>query len=279
MSELALVLVLSAACFHAGWNALMKGTSERMIVLGLISLVNVAVGLVLVCLVPLPAIASWPYIVGSTIIHFAYYGFLLLSYRLGDLSQMYPVARGIAPVLVALGAHFFAGEVLPIAAWAGILIVSLGISLLVLGVERNRTGFKALAAALVTGFMIASYSVVDGIGVRSAGGALGYIGWLFLFEGYVAIFLFYRERAKLRALPLSIYRIGIAGGMLSAGAYGLVIYAKTLAPLGGVSAVRESSVIITALIGVVLLGERPWKLRVLAALIVVCGILVLTVFA
>lgn len=274
-----MMLVLTAAVFHAGWNALIKGTGERMIVLGVISAVNVAVGLVLICMVPLPAPASWPYIAASTVIHFAYYGFLLLSYRLGDLSQMYPVARGIAPVLVALGAYFFAGEQLPLAAWVGILIVSFGISLLAWGVEWSRSGGKALMAALVTGFMIASYSVVDGIGVRLAESALGYIGWLFVFEGYVAVFIFYRERAKLMEADCSIYRIGILGGLLSAGAYGLVIFAKTLAPLGSVSAVRESSVIITALIGVVLLGERPWKLRVVAALLVVCGVVVLSVFA
>lgn len=279
MTATAMVLVLTAAVFHAGWNALIKGTSERMVLLGVISMVNVAVGLVLICIVPLPAQASWPYIAASTLIHFAYYGFLLLSYRLGDLSQVYPVARGIAPVLVALGAYFFAGEQLPPTAWSGILIVSFGISMLAWGIERSRAGGKALMAALLTGFMIASYSVVDGIGVRLAEGALGYIGWLFFFEGYVAIFIFYRERAKLRKVDLSIYRLGIFGGLLSAGAYGLVIFAKTLAPLGSVSAVRESSVIFTALIGVFLLGERPWKIRVAAAMLVVSGVVVLSVFA
>lgn len=278
MTATAMALVLLAALLHSGWNALIKGTDERLIVLGLISAVNVAVGFVLVCLVPLPASASWPYIAASTIVHFAYYAFLLLSYRLGDLSQMYPVARGIAPVLVALGAYFFAGEQLPPTAWAGILIISFGISLLAWGIEWSGAGGKALTAALVTGLMIASYSVIDGIGVRLAGNALGYIGWLFLFEGYVALFLFYRERAKLRHLDPATIQIGFLGGLLSAGAYGLVIFAKTLAPIASVSAVRESSVIITALLGIVLLGERPWKLRVVAALLVVCGVVVLTVF-
>lgn len=279
MSTLALVLVLSAAFLHAGWNAQIKGASERMIVLGLISLVNVAVGIILICSVPMPSVSSWPYIVASTIIHFFYYGFLLWSYRLGDLSQMYPIARGAAPILVGLGAYVFAGEQLPLEAWAGILIVSFGITILATGFDRSREGMTALMAALLTGLMIASYSVVDGIGVRTAQGALGYIGWLFVFEAYVTIFIFHRERAKLKTLPASIYLTGLVGGVLSAGAYGLVIYAKTLAPLGSVSAVRESSVIISALIGVVLLGERPWKLRVFAASVVVCGIVVLTVFA
>lgn len=277
--EFALALVLTAALLHAVWNAMVKGTDERVVVLGLIALGHVAVGLVLIFLSAAPDAASWPYIAASTFIHFFYYAFLLLSYRLGDLSQVYPVARGIAPVLVAVGAYYFADEILPPVAWAGILTVSFGIFLLASGVERSRLGMKAVGAALLTGMMIAAYSVVDGIGVRLAESPLGYIGWLFFFEGYVAFYIFFRERRKLRALPWPTYRVGLAGGVLSAGAYGLVIYAKTLAPLGAISAVRESSVIIAALIGVLLLGERPWRLRIAAAAIVVCGILLLAVFS
>ncbi len=272
---IALSLVLVAALLHATWNAMIKGTGERTLVLGLISVGHVGLGVVLMALFAPPASASWIFIALSTFIHWFYYWFLLVSYRLGDLSQVYPVARGIAPLLVTAGAFLFAGEVPAPVAVAGIVAVSFGIMILMWSTNRDRTGLGALTAALATGSMIASYSVVDGLGVRAAVSPLGYIGWLFFFEGLVAFFIFWRERHKLQALPAATYKTGLAGGLFSATAYGLVIYAKTLAPLGAISAVRESSVIIAALIGVIWLGERPWRLRVIAAIIVAGGILTL----
>lgn len=274
--EFALTLVLTAAVLHASWNAMVKGTGERLVVMGLIAFAHMLVGAATILSVPAPASASWPFIAASTIIHFFYYGFLLLSYRLGDLSQIYPVARGIAPLLVTLGAFFLAGEVLPPAGIAGILMVSFGILLLTFSRRLDRAGLAPIGAALLTGVIIAAYSVADGLGVRRAESALGYIGWLFFFEGYVFFYIMWRQRKKLGGLSVSIYGLGLLGGLFSAAAYGLVIYAKTLAPLGSISAVRESSVIIAALIGVIWLGERPWKLRVLSAAIVTTGILMLT---
>ncbi len=278
-AELALALVLTAAFLHAAWNAMIKGTGERTLVLGLISAGHVVVGLILIALYAPPAEASWPYIAASTFIHWFYYWFLLVSYRLGDLSQVYPVARGISPLLVTCGAFLFAGEVPGVAAITGIVLVSCGILILMWSTGRNRAGIGALGAALATGSMIASYSVVDGLGVRAAQSPFGYIGWLFFLEGLCAIFIFWRERHKLRTVPFATYRTGLAGGFFSALAYGLVIYAKNLAPLGAISAVRESSVIIAALIGVIWFGERPWRLRVLSALIVATGILILAILS
>lgn len=276
--EFALTLVLTAAVLHAFWNAMIKGAGERMIFLGLISLGLGVVGLVLIFLSEPPSAASWPYIAASTFIHFFYYAFLLMSYRLGDLSHVYPIARGIAPVLVGGGAFFFAGENLPPIAWGGICTVSFGICILAWGSWRSG-GMKAVGAALLTGTMIASYSVVDGIGARVSGSPLGYIGWLFLFEIYITIYILFRERKKLAGLPLATYRLGLTGGLLSAAAYGLVIYAKTLAPMGAVSAVRESSVIVAALIGILFFKEHPWQKRILASGIVVSGIWVLVAFS
>ena len=257
---------------------MIKGAGERMIFLGLISLGLGLVGVVLIFLAPPPSIASWPYIAASTFIHFFYYAFLLMSYRLGDLSHVYPIARGIAPVLVGVGAFLFAGENLPPIAWIGIITVSFGICILAWG-SWNNGGLKAVGAAVLTGTMIASYSVVDGIGARVSGSPIGYIGWLFFFEMYITLYIFVRERKKMKNISFSTYRLGLLGGLLSAGAYGLVIFAKTLAPMGAVSAVRESSVIVAALIGVLLLGERPWMKRILAAGIVVLGIMVLVIYS
>ncbi len=272
MSGLALALVVFAAALHATWNAIVKGSGDRVAALGAVSAGHGAMGGAAALFLPFPLAEAWPYIIASTLIHYAYYGFLFLSYRLGDLSQVYPISRGLAPVLVTLGAQVFAGEVLPPPAWAGVLAVSFGIFLLSVGGLGNNP--KATAAAVGTGLIIASYSVVDGIGVRLAGDPWSYIAWLFILETPVPVaigFAFARRRRRAPILP------GLAGGVISAGAYALVLYAKSFSAIGAVSAVRESSVIIAALIGVLLFGERPWRLRLIAAGVVVAGVIVLAV--
>jgi len=274
MTEFALFLVLAAAVLHAVWNAIVKSGDDKAVVLAMVSAVNVAVGLVLVFLVDLPAPESWPYLIASTLIHYFYYAFLVFSYRLGDLSQVYPIARGIVPVLVALGAMAFIGETLPPTMWVGILGVSFGIAVLSLAGWRQTSPAPVLAA-LGTGLIIAMYSVVDGIGVRLSQSPMGYIGWLFVGEIPVSLFVFLRRRGQWSKVSGRILALGLFGGLCAALAYGLVLYAKTIAPLGAVSAVRESSVIVAALIGALLLGERHWRWRIGAAAIVAAGIIVI----
>lgn len=274
MSVFALSLALAAALLHAFWNAIVKAAEDRAVVLASVSTAHTAVGLVLITNVPVPDPASWPYIIASTLVHYFYYGFLFLAYRFGDLSQVYPISRGIAPMLVALGALFFAAETLPLSAWLAVSLVSLGIAALVFG-SGGRAQSEAVLAAIATGTMIASYSVIDGIGVRLADKPLGYMGWLFFLEFPVVLFIAFRRRTVLTAISYRTVRLGFLGGLCATLAYGLVIYAKTIAPLAAVSAVRESSVIVAALIGVWLFGERPWKWRIFCALIVASGVVLL----
>jgi len=277
-AQYALTIVLAAAVLHATWNAMLKQAGERAIMMAMIAGAHMLVGAGMVVFFAFPGGASWPYIIASTVIHWFYYAFLLASYRLGDLSQVYPIARGMAPLLVAAGGWYFAGESLSRNAWIGICMISFGIMLLVVG-RGNGASRAAIGAALLTGLTIATYSVVDGLGVRLSASPLGYIGWLFLLEGFVSFYIFWRARGRLATLSPRVFATGLAGGLMSAGAYGLVIFAATLAPIGPISAVRESSVLIAALIGVLMFGERPWASRIASAAIVVCGILLLTVFA
>ena len=275
MSVFTFSIVLLAAALHAVWNALVKAAADRAVVLGMISFGHVILGVGMAVMAPLPAMESWGFIVGSTLIHWGYYFFLYHSYRLGDLSQVYPIARGIAPVLVALGAQGFAGEVLPAQAWAGILMVSGGIGLLFMVPKAKQTRPIAVASALAVGATIAAYSVADGMGVRLAESRFGYIGWLFLLECIAAFWFMGYRRKVLRMVTLKTWAIGILGGLISAAAYGLAIFAKSLTTLGTVSAIRESSVIIAALIGVIWFHERPWKIRVAAGAVVAVGVIVL----
>ena len=277
MSFPVIIIVLAAALMHATWNALVKGANDRLMVLGLIALGHVVPGLVILAFTGLPQTGSYPYIIASTVIHWGYYWCLNLAYRSGDLSVAYPIARGIAPVLVALGAQVWIGETLPLMAWLGILAVSFGIGILSFAGLGPTTGWAGIAAALLAGVTIAAYSLADGAGVRVSGNALAYIALLFTAEAFVAGFIFSTRMDRLRTLPMRTIWLGFVGGVVSSSAYALVLYAKTLAPLGAVSALRETSVIFAALLGVTWLKEGPKSSRLAAAFVVACGIVVLGV--
>lgn len=275
MTELVFIIVLAAALMHALWNAMVKGAADKTVMLGLIAMGHVLPGLAILSITGFPLAASFPYIIASTVIHWGYYWCLNLAYRGGDLSVVYPIARGIAPVLIALGAQFWIGEVLPLAAWIGILAVSCGIGLLSLTGLGKTTSWASIGAALVTGLTIAAYSLADGVGVRVSGDAMAYIGLLFAAEIIVAAYIFSTRMHRLQNLPLRTIWLGLAGGIVSSTAYALVLYAKTMAPLGTVSALRETSVIFAALIGVIWFREGPKTNRMAAASVVAIGIVML----
>ena len=272
MSVTTFALVICAAVLHASWNAMLKVTSDKTTTIGMLSLGHVTIGVFLLAFAPFPDAKSWPYLAASSFIHYAYYYLLVRSYRLGDLSQVYPIARGIVPVLVALGAQASVGESLPLQVWAGIFTVSLGVMLLSVGAISGRVSGAIVGTAITTGIFIAAYSIADGLGVRQADTALGYIAWLFVLEFPVVIYVAYLRGQTLFQVPSKVLGLGFLGGLISGLAYGLVIYAKEFSSLGVVSALRETSVLFAALIGVLLLGERPWQSRVLAAGIVVTGV-------
>ena len=275
MTPAVFTLILTAAFLHALWNALVKGAADKTLMLGLIALGHVIPGAVILAAVGLPSYESYPYILASTIIHWVYYGFLNIAYRTGDLSVVYPISRGVAPVLVALGAQFWIGEVLPLYAWLGILSISIGICVLsVVGAGAANT-WTSLLAALGTGVMIAGYSLADGIGVRLSGNAFAYIGLLFTAEIFVAIGIFTLRFERLGQASKRTFLLGLLGGVVSGTAYAMVLYAKQFAPLGIVSALRETSVICAAVIGVMWFKEGPKNNRLSAATLVALGVVVL----
>jgi len=275
MSTFALTLVLAAAVLHASWNAVVKAASDRALTIAAIALVNAVSGLTLILLSGAPASASWPLLGISALLHYLYYIFMFQAYRLGDLSQVYPISRGMAPALVALGTFLLIGETLSPLGVAGLAAVTLGIGVLALQRGAARIDRRTLVAAGLLGLTIAGYSVADGIGVRWSGNPFAYMGWIFLLESPVVIVVLMQRRRNAMPFDARTFGIGLIGGLVAVAAYSVVLYAKTIAPIGAVSAVRESSVIIAALIGVVMFGERPWQGRMLAALIVAIGVIML----
>lgn len=275
MTAFALGVVLFSALLHAGWNAMLKAVDDRAGVLGAVSLAHALAGVVLISLSPFPDRASWPFIFISTVVHYGYYVLLFRAYRHGDLSQVYPISRGLAPAFVAISAYVLIGESLTPFGWAGLALVSGGICLLAVMRGAVQAQRSTIGLALVLGLCIGTYSVADGIGIREAGTATGYMGWLFLFEAPVPLTIALHRRRNRGHFAVRTIVLGLMGGVAAVTAYGLVLYVKTIAPLGAVSALRESSVIIAALIGIVVFGERPWHGRILAACVVACGVVAL----
>ncbi len=277
MTSLLVGLVLTAALLHAVWNAMAKSGGHPEYSIASYQLVGSVICIGLSTLVPIPARESWPLIFLSVIIHNLYYFSLAQAYRVGDLSQVYPLFRGLAPVLVAFGAVIFAGEWLSPGTLAGIVIISGGvISLAFRNATLGAMPRKALFWGLTTSLLIACYTVVDGLGVRIAGNPISYILWLFIFEivPIGLVLLFTRRQAWLtymRENPLMV----ISGGVASSTAYGLVIFAMSLGAMAVVSSLRETSVIFAAIIGSVFLREPFGSARIRAATLVAGGIILM----
>lgn len=279
MTSLLVGLVLTAALLHAVWNAMAKSGGHPEYSIASYQLVGSIICISLSTLVPIPARESWPLIFLSVIIHNLYYFSLAQAYRVGDLSQVYPLFRGLAPVLVAFGAVIFAGEWLSLGTLAGIVIISGGvISLAFRNATLGAMPRKALFWGLTTSLLIACYTVVDGLGVRIAGNPISYILWLFIFEVVPIgiVLLLTRRQAWLRYMrknPLMV----IGGGVASSTAYGLVIFAMSLGTMAVVSSLRETSVIFAAIIGSVFLREPFGSARIRAATLVAGGIILMRV--
>ncbi|MEE1819813.1 EamA family transporter [Streptomyces sp. SP18ES09] len=272
------VVVLAAALLHAVWNALAHKADDRLAVFVLMNLATTGCAAVVVCLTPLPDPRAWPYLAASAVLQVAYQALLLQAYRLGDFGQMYPIARGTSPLLVALVSATALGQRLSAPETLGVLVISLGLVGLALADGLpGRAQLPALAAALGTGVMIASYTLVDGSGVRqSPSGAVGYVAWLFLCQGPVLPLLAWALRGRsLTARLRPVLWRGLAGGVLSLLAYGLVVWAQAHGSLATVAALRETSIVFAALIGLVLFREPFGRRRVTAGALVVTGIAVL----
>ncbi len=276
MEPILIAAVLLAALLHAGWNALVKVAGDRLVVLTAVSMGQGIFGLLLIPFVPVPDPSAWVFILISTAFHYGYVYFLFNAYRFGDLSQIYPLARGTAPILVAIGALVFAGEMLAPIELIGVVVAAAGIcALAFVTSSETRISLNGFFFATGTAAMIAAYTVSDGIGVRLSGAPMGFIAWLFVFELPVVAFTWaVRRRQLLVSLSRERWKFTCCA-LFSIAAYAIVIYVSAYAPLAMVSAIRETSVVMAAMIGVFLLRERPWQQRVGTASIVALGVILL----
>jgi drug/metabolite transporter (DMT)-like permease len=270
MPPLAIGAALVSALIHASWNAALKGgRGDRIADAFLIAVGGILTWVVIAAIWGAPRGEAWPYLAASVLIHLVYWYTLFNAYDAGDMSHIYTLSRGSAPLLVALGAAVAVQEIPPPMKMAGVALVSVGV--LCVGFSP-RAPLKATLWALSIGLCISAYSLIDALGARVAGDALVYVAWTSGIMGVPMIAFAYWRRGRQLWPDAMVQPIrGLAIGVISFLGYGLVLWAQTFAPIAQVTALRETSVVFGALIAFLFLGERLGLRRWLGAVIVAAG--------
>jgi drug/metabolite transporter (DMT)-like permease len=269
------VAVLAAAVLHATWNAIAKLIPDHRVAAGAMALSGVGVGAVGVMLLPVPLPESWPFLATSVVLQAGYLLLLTRAYGSGEFGQVYPLARGLPPLLVTGVSLAVLGERLSPGQLVGVVVVSLALTTMVFAGGRPRPG-TGLGLAAATGVVIACYTLVDGVGVRHSGQPLSYAMWLFFLQGplVLATGRVLYGRGYGRTLAGSA-RLGLLGGSLALTAYALVLWAQSQAPLALVSALRETSLLFAGVLGTLVFRERFSLVRLAATVCAVVGVVLL----
>jgi drug/metabolite transporter (DMT)-like permease len=274
MSLPILFAVLAAAFLHALWNALLRFGGSKIRAMVMLSYMEAAVGLAIALARPLPAPAAWKWVAAASCVHFAYKFFLSHAYEQGDLSRVYPIARGAAPMLVAMVTAAFALDVVAPMGYVGIAVLGLGILLMARGVFTDGESRRLLPYAFGSACATATYTLTDGLGARVAGDAAGYVGWLMVGGGLLfgLVMTFTRPRGFLSITPRRDWGMAALGAVASYGAYAISIWAMTKAPIALVAATRETAILFAVLIGWLAFGERMSRSKAVSAALIVAGV-------
>jgi drug/metabolite transporter (DMT)-like permease len=278
MDPFVFAAVLFAAACHASWNAGLKLRLDPFRTISLIAIASAIVALPALPFVGFPPAAAWPWVISSVVLHLGYYIGLTEAYRTGDMGQVYPIARGSAPLMTAGMSTAFLGEQLGLIGWSGIILLIFGVFLISLhgGRDLAKLDRRAVGFALFTAVTICGYSLVDGIGARTAGSAHSYTVMLFLLDGIMmAIFAALRNGKRTITDMTGHWKAAFIGGTLSLAAYWIAIWAMTVAPIALVAALRETSVLFGAAIAVIFLKEPLRASRIVAACLIVAGLVLI----
>jgi drug/metabolite transporter (DMT)-like permease len=273
MSLFVFLAVMCAALAHATWNALLKSTGKPWDNVAAQSYACAVVSGTVLLFVPAPAPESWPYLMASGCTQCFYMYMVSKVYKKGDYAVGYPLMRGLSPPFVALFSLLVLHEVMPMSELVGLACISLGVLTIGIGSIHNIISFKKQARlAVFCGFMIAFYAITDGTGSRHSGSPVAYTMWVFVLQG-IGIFLLRIFKKHEMRVPIDNWRSWL-GGTLSAAAYAVALWAMTMAPIASVAALRESSILFSALLGFLLLKEKPSLFRVLGAAMIAAGMII-----
>lgn len=266
--------VMLAALLHAGWNAIVKTGLSKQTSMFLLSVGHAAIGACVALFYPIPAPEVWPWLLGSGLIHMAYQMFLAYAYEQGDLSRVYPIARGAAPMMVLIISLLFMSDPLEGNEIWGILVLGAGIVVMARGVLSNGESRRLLPFALGAAMATAGYTLTDGLGARVSGEPVAYVAWLMMLSAvfFTPAVIALKGTAVLRANGRA-WGFGMIAAAASFGAYAIAVWAMTLAPIALVGALRETSILFAVLIGWLFFNERMDRAKGLAALLIVSGVI------
>lgn len=267
---------MAAAALHASWNAIIRFGEDKVQGMLLLSVTQGLMGLGLALGLTWPGGTTWLWLAGSTVLHTAYKVFLTSAYQRGDLSRVYPIARGTAPMIVAVVGALVLTDVVSGREYLGILLLGCGILAMAHGVFTGGESRKLLPFAFASAVATAGYSLVDGVGARASGDPTVFVAWLFFLDGSLfglwALAIRGRGVVPMRA---GLWGLGAIAGAASYGAYWIVVWAMTVAPIALVAALRETSILFAVLIGLLFFRERAGPGKVLAAGLIVTGVMLM----
>ena len=271
-----LLAVLFAALMHASWNAVIRGGGDRFQGMLLLTVTQALMGVLMALFVPLPTGAVWLWVLGSGALHTAYKLFLAAAYQHGDLSRVYPIARGAAPMMVVVVGFFLLPDTVAFKEYLGIGLIGVGVMMMAQGVFKDGETRSLIPLALGSAACTAGYSIVDGMGARFAGDATMFTAWLFIFDGvFFAAFTNLTRGPRVFVASRRTWSIGALAGGLSLLTYWIAVWAMTVAPIALVTAVRETSVLFAVLIGVFIMKEKASIAKLMAAIVILFGIVVI----
>ena len=275
MSAFVFLAVLGAALLHASWNALIKSGASKLTSMLILTMVQGGFGALVALTRPFPEAEVWfPWLIASGVFHSGYKLFLAFAYEQGDLSRVYPIARGAAPMLVlGLSGYLLTMDTLSRFEVLGVLILGVGILMMARGVFSNGESRRLVPLALGSALMTAGYSIVDGLGARASGDAVMYVAWLFILDAliFTPICVALRGRAVFQASGKD-WAMGSAAAGASYGAYAIAVWAMTVAPIALVTALRETSILFAVLIGWLIMGDKMDRGKAMAATLIVAGV-------
>jgi drug/metabolite transporter (DMT)-like permease len=265
--------VLGAAFLHASWNACIKTGANKQTAMLIMTVWQGVIGAGIVIWRPFPSAEVWPWLLASALVHMFYQLFLAYAYEQGDLSRVYPLARGAAPMMVLLVGAVVLPDAVAVSEYIGVIIIGCGIGVMAWGALTSGESRKLIPFALGSACATAAYTLIDGIGVRIGGDALGFVGWLLLMAGffYLPVILILKGRTVVRAKRQD-WMMGAFTGAASLTAYSIVVWAMSVAPIALVAALRETSILFAMLIGWLMFKDKMDRLKILAGLLIVGGV-------
>jgi phosphonate utilization associated putative membrane protein len=272
MSWFVMMAILAGAMLHAGWNVLVKSSKDKTLETAIIHLFCSLLAMPFFIYLGMPPQESWPFLAASILIHLGYYFALSQAYHRGELGLTYPLMRGTAPLLVAVGSLLFLGDPdLSWVAWAGIVSICAGVLLLGMsaGLMKHR---HAISIALLNAAIIAVYTLVDAQGIRLTEDPLQYIAALFALDGWLfALWVLFIRKGQALRYTRERWPIALGGAAASVTSYAIALWAMTVAPVAAVAALRETSVLFAALFGAWFLNEKLTRNRVVGVFVIIGG--------